>query len=153
MTLNVDALQIWWDDRKEVYPSIKKLVINLDNGPSIASGRTQFMKRMTEFAEANGLTIHLVYYPPYHSKYNPIERCWGILETHWNGTILDSLDKALEWIKTMTWKGIRPIVHFLEKTYEKGVCLTKKEMKKYNEKIERSSALPKWDVVIEGTSG
>jgi transposase len=27
-----------------------------------------------------------VYYPPYHSKYNLIERCWGILENHWNGT-------------------------------------------------------------------
>ncbi len=63
------------------------------------------------------------------------------------------MDKALEWIKSMTWKGIRPIVHFIEKPYENGVCLTKKEMKKYNEKIERSVALPKWDVVIEGTSG
>jgi transposase len=28
--------------------------------------------------------------PPDHSKYNPIERCWGILENHWNGTLLAS---------------------------------------------------------------
>jgi len=27
----------------------------------------------------------LVYYPPYHSKYNPIERCWSALEKKWNG--------------------------------------------------------------------
>jgi len=32
-----------------------------------------------------------VYYPPYHSKYNLIERCWGILENHWNGTLLNSV--------------------------------------------------------------
>jgi transposase len=38
------------------------------------------MKRMIEFADKNNLEILLVYYPPYHSKYNPIERCWGILE-------------------------------------------------------------------------
>ncbi|MCP3881324.1 MAG: hypothetical protein GY701_23470, partial [Sulfitobacter sp.] len=81
---------IWWDDRKDVYSHRKCLVINLDNGPSSASCRTQFIKRITLFAEANGLDIHLVYYPPYHSKYNPIERCWGALEKHWNGAILDS---------------------------------------------------------------
>ena len=31
-----------------------------------------------------------MYYPPYHSKYNPIERCWGVLEVYWNGELLDS---------------------------------------------------------------
>jgi transposase len=35
------------------------------------------------------------YYPPYHGKYNAIERCWGILELHWNGALLDSLDAVL----------------------------------------------------------
>lgn len=148
----VDALQIWWDERKDAYPGATKLVINLDNGPSIASHRTQFIKRITEFAEANGLNIHLVYYPPYHSKYNPVERCWGRLETHWNGTLLNSVTTVLEWMKTMTWKGIQPIVHFLERTYEKGIRLTKKQMKKYNDKIKRSETLPKWDVLIEDVS-
>jgi transposase len=148
----VDALQIWWDDRKAVYSNIKNLVINIDNGPSVSSHRTQFIKRITEFSEINGLNIHLVYYPPYYSKYNPVERCWGILETHWNGTILDSVDTALEWIKTMTWKSNNPIVHFLDKTYEKGIKLTKKGMKKYNDKIKRAVTLPRWDLVIEGAS-
>ena len=60
-----------------------------------------------------------------------IERCWGVLENHWNGTVLDSVDTALEWIKTMTWKSHYPIVHFLDKAYEKGIKLTKGEMKKY----------------------
>ena len=48
------------------------------------------MNRMVEFADRNNLEIVLVYYPPYHSKYNPIERCWGILEEHWNGTLLNT---------------------------------------------------------------
>jgi hypothetical protein len=52
--LIVDALQIWWDDRKDAYSHITCLVINLDNGPSSASYRTQFLKRITLFAEANG---------------------------------------------------------------------------------------------------
>ncbi len=148
----VDSLQIWWNNRKRYYPAVKTLKINLDNGPSLSSHRTQFIKRMVEFAEANGINIHLVYYPPYHSKYNPIERCWGVLERHWNGTILDSANTALEWIKTMTWRGIHPIVHFLNSSYKKGIKLTKKEMKPYNDKLKRSEQLPRWDVFIEEAS-
>ena len=44
----------------------------------------------------------MAYYPPYHSKYNLIERCWGILENHWNGTLLKSIETVLRWAKTMT---------------------------------------------------
>ena len=148
----VDALQIWWDDRQDVYSHINCLVINLDNGPSSASCRTQFLKRITMFAEANGLDIHLVYYPPYHSKYNPIERCWGALEKHWNGAVLNSVNTALEWIKTMTWRNNSPIVHFLDKIYKKGVKLAKGEMEKYHDKIYRSTTLPRWNVAILGGS-
>jgi transposase len=42
------------------------------------------MKRMIDFADKNNLEIVLAYYPPYFNKYNPIERCWGILENHWH---------------------------------------------------------------------
>jgi transposase len=144
----VDSLQLWWNERRENYVSIKKLVINLDNGPSASSHRTQFIKRITEFSENNNIEIHLAYYPPYHSKYNPVERCWGVLENYWNGDILDSVEKTIGMIKKMTWKGINPIVHFLDKVFEKGIKLTKKEMKIYEKKINRSKNLPKWDVVI-----
>ena len=91
----VDCLQQWWDQRRAFYPHVRKLAIHLDCGPQIASNRTQFIKRMVEFADRNNLEIELIYYPPYHSKYNPIERCWGILEMHWNGTLLDTVEKAL----------------------------------------------------------
>ena len=68
----------------------------------------------------------MVYYPPYHSKYNPIERCWGILETHWNGTLLETVDTVLHWARTMTWKAVRPSVHLLDKAYANGVRVAKK---------------------------
>lgn len=45
------------------------------------------------------LRVRLVYYPPYHSKYNPAERRWGRLEEHWNGEILGAVDKAIEWAR------------------------------------------------------
>jgi hypothetical protein len=44
----------------------------VDNGPEVASRRTQFMKRLVSFADKHKLTIELVYYPPYHSKYDAV---------------------------------------------------------------------------------
>lgn len=73
------------------------------------------MKRIVEFAEAEKIDIALEYYPPYHSKYNPIERVWGMLERHWNGEIPDSIDKVLGLCRTMTWKGQNPIVKTVKK--------------------------------------
>lgn len=149
----VDCLEQWWEENKERLSHIGELVINLDNGPHINSHRTQFIKRMTEFADNTGLKIRLVYYPPYHSKYNPIERCWGVLELHWNGTLLSSIGKAIEWAGTMTWKGVRPVVHLLDKVYQKGMKLTKEAMKVYEEGIKRLENLPWWDVTIVPTFG
>ena len=149
----VDCIEAWWETHGPSYPYVKELVINLDNGPNNASGRTQFIRRMVEFSDKTGLKIRLLYYPPYHSKYNPVERCWGVLEEHWNGEILDSIGKAINWASTMTWKGIEPVVRFVDKIYEKGVKLTKREMKKYEERIKRSENLPKWDVIIDPVFG
>jgi len=149
----VDCIENWWDTNKPRYADIKELVINLDNGPNNSSSRTQFIRRMIEFSGKTGLKIRLLYYPPYHSKYNPIERCWGILEEHWNGELLDSVSKAINWAATMTWKGIKPTVILINKTYEKGIKLTKKEMIKYEDRIKRSKNLPKWDVIIEPVYG
>ena len=47
---------------------------------------------MVELSRSIGLRIRLIYYPPYHSKYNPIERCWAALEQYWNGALLDSVE-------------------------------------------------------------
>ena len=144
----VDCLQLWWDTNKDHYHYIRQLVINLDNGPNNSSFRTQFMKRMVEFAEHNNLEVVLVYYPPYHSKYNPIERCWGILEQHWNGTLLSNMDTVLEWASTMTWKGNHPTVKLVDKIYQKGIRIAKKAFKEIQKYFTRHDLLPKYCVRI-----
>lgn len=147
-----DCLELWWEERKGALGHIRELVINLDNGPSLASGRTQFVKQMIEFADRHGLEIHLVYYPPYHSKYNPVERTWGILENHWNGTLLTDRETAIAWAKTMTWKGISPIVKVLEGAYQTGVKVAKAAFRALENRLCRNKALPKWDVRISPAS-
>lgn len=53
----VDCLQQWWNLSQEQYQHIRQLVIDLDNGPQNASVRTQFMKRMVEFADRNAFEV------------------------------------------------------------------------------------------------
>nr|WP_237743688.1 transposase [Pleurocapsa sp. PCC 7319] len=91
----VDCLSRWWRENQSHYSSVEELVINLDNGASQRSNRTQFIKRIVQFSRETQLRIRLIYYPPYHSKYNPVERCWAILENYWNGAILDSREAVL----------------------------------------------------------
>ena len=149
----VDCLQQWWNLSQAHYRHIRQLVIDLDNGPQNASVRTQCMQRMVEFADRNALEVVLVYYPPYHSKYNPIARCWGILEAHWNGTLLETVDTVLHWARTMTWKTVRPIVQLLDKVSANGVRVAKKAFRKIEERLERHASLPKYGVRIQPQGG
>ena len=143
-----DRLAQWWEGVRERFAHITTLVLNLDNGPENHSHRTQFVARLVQFAATYGVTIRLAYYPPYHSKYNPVERCWGILEQHWNGSLLDSLDAVLAFAATMTWKGARPAVTLVTTTYERGVTLTKAAMAEVEACLVRHPTLGKWSVDI-----
>jgi hypothetical protein len=148
-----DCLELWWTNRRAVHPDVRRLLIDLDNGPEIASSRTQFMKRLVEFSDRHQLTLELAYYPPYHSKYNLIERCWGILENHWNGTLLTSVDTVLKWARTMTWRGVTPLVHLLDRVYETGVRLSPRLFRPIAARLERSALLPKWSLMIHPEPG
>ena len=82
----IDSLYAWWASQSpEARARASRHQIKADNGPESNGRRTQFLKRIVEIADHIGKTICLLYYPPYHSKYNAVERCWGILGKHWNG--------------------------------------------------------------------
>ena len=146
----VDNLQTWWNGLPGEEQHLTQLIqLKIDNGPESSGIRTQFLKRMVDFADEIGKPLQLLYYPPYHSKYNPIERCWGILEQHWNGTLLRDLQTLLGWARSMTWKGIHPIVYLNDKIYKKGISLTKRDMRDVEDRLERNPVLPKWDILIQ----
>ena len=144
----VDVLEHWWESVRHRYPAVQTLVLNLDNGPEHNSRRTQFIKRIVEFVDKYQIAVRLAYYPPYHSKYNPIERCWGILENHWNGSLLNSKEAALGFARSMTWKGEHPSVTLWSQNYETGHRLTPAEMEILEERLDRDPNLPKWFVDI-----
>jgi hypothetical protein len=143
---------LWTNMLQPRFPKVKLLVLNLDNGPENHSRRTQFIKRIVEFVMKLQITVQLAYYPPYHSKYNPVERCWGCLENHRNGALLDELDTALNFAQSMTWNGKHPIVKLITNVYETGVRLTKSAMDELETQIKRLPTLEKWFVEISPTN-
>lgn len=143
-----DILAQWWASVRDQWPGVRTLVINLDNGPESHSGRTQFLARLVAWAATSGLTIRLAYYPPYHSKYNPIERCWGVLERHWNGSLLESVETIERFMASMRWKGRRPQVAPVTQVYQTGVRLSRAAMQSVEQHVQRLPGLRKWFVDI-----
>ncbi|PZO10726.1 MAG: ISAzo13 family transposase, partial [Leptolyngbya foveolarum] len=130
------------------YLGIQTLAIDLDGGPAVRNNRTQFIKRIVQFVQATQLTVQLIYYPPYHSKYNPIERCWAALEQYWNGAVLATVETALQWAANMTWQGFPPLVHLVDGIYPKQISVPAAELAIYKQQWQRSDALPQWDIII-----
>ncbi|MFZ1984147.1 MAG: hypothetical protein WAU91_07020, partial [Desulfatitalea sp.] len=39
-----DGLMLWWEERKHDFPGVKRLFINMDNGPECSGRRSQFLQ-------------------------------------------------------------------------------------------------------------
>ena len=144
----VDGLLLWWEERRHDFSGLNQLVVNLDNGPECSGRRSQFLLRMVEFADMTGLVIRIIYYPPYYSKYNSIERYWAGLEKSWNGYLLDSITTVLNRAANFEWQGKRTIVRLLESVYEKGVRVCGKAKAAIEQRLHRAPELRWWDVTI-----
>lgn len=144
----VDLIEQWWQRCKDRFPHIRRWVINADNGPENHSRRTQFMHRLVQLAQRENITIQLAYYPPYHSKYNPVERAFGWLEQHWRGSLLDTVETVVRFAQSLRFKGQQPTVTLITQHYQSGVKLTQKAMAQLEQQLIRLPGLEKWFVEI-----
>lgn len=129
--------------------NIKKLIIFLDNGPENSSRRKLWIKFLFELSQKYNITIELVYYPPYHSKYNKIERVWARIQIAWNGLVIDTLDKLMMILNRITWKGNNIKAYLNTTTYEKGIEVSKREFERIEKDyVLREKGIEKWSVII-----
>ncbi len=129
--------------------NINRLAILLDNGPDNSGIRRIWLDKLSRMSSKYNIEIELIYYPPYHSKYNPVERLWARLENVWNGFLLESTEICLNFMNNLTWKGVTSVTKLKEVKYEKGLTLTNKEMKLLeNNHIIRTKGIEKWSIII-----
>lgn len=106
------------------------------------------MQRLVALAHREQITIQLAYYPPYHSKYNSVERTFGWLEQHWRGSLLDSVDTVVRFAESLTLKGNHPTVSLVSQTYKPGVKLTQTAIAELEKQVRRLPGLDQWFVEI-----
>ena len=96
------------------------------------------------------ITIELVYYPPYHSKYNLIEHFWGVLQRSWNGLIINNTKKLIGAINGTKWSGINAKGILVKKKYKKGKTIDKKELENLVKKHVHyeNKGIEKWSLII-----
>jgi hypothetical protein len=144
----VDRLEELWPQLRARQPGLDRLVLNADNGPESNGQRTQWLHRLVRFAQEREITVQLAYYPPYHSKYNPVERVWGVLENHWRGQLLSTVEKTLGLARSMTYTGLAPVVRMVRHIYQKGIRRSAAQMRHTEAALERLVGLSKWFITI-----
>lgn len=121
--LACDSLAAWWEGhRRAAYPGASKLLVLCDGGGSNSASQYLFKEQLQGPADRLGLEIRVAHYPPYCSKYNPIEHrlfphvtraCLGVI-SRTLGTVRHYMAKA------GTTTGLEVEVGILEKVYETG---------------------------------
>lgn len=146
----VDCLENQIKRDKSINPNINKVYLFLDNGPENSSHRTLWMLSLIQLSIKLNVTIELVYYPPYHSKYNLIEHFWGVLQRSWNGLIIDSLLKLIGAINGTKWNKINAKGILVKKEYKNGETVDKEELKILIDKhvTYPTKGIEKWSPVI-----
>jgi hypothetical protein len=144
--LACDSIAVWWEDHgRAAYPRARKVLVLCDGGGSNSATRYVFKEELQKLANRLGIEIRVAHYPPYCSKYNPIEhRLFPHVTRACSGVIFQTLETVRYYIsKTETTKDLTISVRILDKVYQTGrKCAAgfKKSMK-----IVFDRLLPKWN--------
>jgi hypothetical protein len=144
--LACDSLAAWWQQHGRTdYPQAKKLLILCDGGGSNSATRYVFKEELQNLATRLGIEIRIAHYPPYCSKYNPIEhRLFPHLSRACQGVIFESVELVKELMeKARTSTGLRVTVDILDRVYQAGRKYA--EGFKEDMRIVFDEILPKWN--------
>ena len=141
-----DSLLYWWISAgATLYPKVTSILLLCDGGGSNSSHYYIFKEELQKIADKIGIEIRVAHYPPYCSKYNPIEhRLFPHVTRACQGVIFKSVDIVKELIsRTSTTTGLSVTVKVFDKVYEKGRKVS--DGFRQNMRIVFDEYLPKWN--------
>ena len=118
-----DSFRLWWTTYgRHLYPQATAILVLCDGGGSNSARHYLFKQDLQALADDLGIEIRIAHYPPYCSKYNPIEhRLFPHVTRACQGVIFTSIDLVKELMeKTHTSTGLKAFVHIIDKVYETG---------------------------------
>ena len=130
---------------RTLYPRATSILLLCDGGGSNSSSQYLFKEDLQRLVERLGIEIRVAHYPPYCSKYNPIEhRLFPHVTRACQGVIFESVELVKELMeKAGTSTGLRVTVDILDRVYQTGRKYA--EGFKENMKIVFDEILPKWN--------
>ncbi len=145
-----DNIKNWWlKIGILLYPFAKYLLILCDGGGSNSSRHYIFKEDLQKLALEIGVNIRIAHYPPYCSKWNPIEhKLFPYVSKAIRGANITSLKMLGYHIKrTKTKTGLKVTVNISKKEYRTGRKI--KEGFKEAMPIEFDEYLPQWNYVAK----
>lgn len=142
----IDSLRYWWQHHGHArYGTATSLLLLCDGGGSNSSRSYLFKAALQELAIELGIDIRVAHYPPYTSKYNPIEhRLFPHLTRATQGVIFDSVNVVKDLMATAkTATGLDVFTTVIDKVYETGKKAT--DELKDSIQIVFDDVLPKWN--------
>ena len=118
-----DCLRQWWYDyRRTSYTQADSLLLLCDGGGSNSARTYLFKEDLTKVVQEIGVEIRVAHYPPYTSKYNPIEhRLFPHLTRACQGVIFTSVALVQDLMaKATTQTGLEVSVNISHKAYATG---------------------------------
>ena len=141
-----DSLARWWrTEGRKRYPHATRLLVLCDGGGSNSARRYVFKEELQGLAQRLGMEIRVAHYPPYCSKYNPIEhRLFPHVTRACQGVVFHTVQIVKGLMeKTSTSTGLQVTVDILDKVYDTGRKCA--HGFKHNMKILFDDFLPQWN--------
>lgn len=141
-----DSFRWYWNRiGKQRYPEAKSILIVCDGGGSNSSRKYIFKHDLQQLSDMIGIEIRVAHYPPYCSKYNPIERrFFSQIARACSGILFDSIQTVVGLMrKASTATGLTTTVNVIKREYETGRNAT--EEMKHNLRVIYDNLLPTWN--------
>ena len=143
--------RVWREHLKEQYPNARTLVILCDGGGSNSSSHRIVKQDFMDLANKLGIRLLMVHYPPYCSKFNPIEhRLFSQITRSWSGAPLMSLQNATDRAAMTTTKnGLKVHVHINSKTYDIKRPIVESYQKRLARQVIFAPELGQWNYLVK----
>lgn len=144
-------IHIWQQFLQWKYPNAHTICILCDGGGSNACSHHIVKQALMKLASTIGVNIIMVHYPPYCSKYNPIEHCmFGPISRSWSGAPLLSIENARTRAEaTVTKKGLSIIATINQRTYETKRPIEDSYESNKSKRIIFDDELSKWNYLVK----
>ena len=148
-----DSIGHWWVNYGCIlYPAATSILLLCDGGGSNSSRSYLFKEALQNLSNKLGIEFRIAHYPPYTSKYNPIEhRLFPHLTRACSGVIFDSWETVKSLMeKAQTRTGLKVFATILDQVYKTG----KKVAQDFQEtmSIVFDQYLPQWNYTVKPQS-